>query len=142
MVVAIHFFSIASIHPSNFIDVNIAACSMNIWKTLYQWCSCQHKDHRVYHSYMVMIFIVQSINMSSQAKRFTIGHKVSTANCISHIIQGGKLLQLDGSLAWARPIAQAISLEKFHNHWWIHKNHETFPSWMICNVQYIIILFH
>ena len=37
----------------------------------------QHIEHRVYHSYMVMIFIVQSINMTSQGKKFTIGQKVS-----------------------------------------------------------------
>ena len=42
-----------------------------------QLYSCQHIEHRVYHSYMVMIFIVQSINMTSQGKKFIIGQKVS-----------------------------------------------------------------
>ena len=46
-------------------------------KICIQLYSCQHIEHRVYHSYMVMIFIVQSINMTSQGKKFTIGQKVS-----------------------------------------------------------------
>ncbi|XP_065901586.1 uncharacterized protein [Dysidea avara] len=37
-----------------------------------------HIEHRVYHSYMVMIFIVQSINMASQGKKFTLGSKMWT----------------------------------------------------------------
>ena len=50
-----------------------------------QLYSCQHIEHRVYHSYMVMIFIVQSINMTSQGKKFTIGQKVScTCTTIIH----------------------------------------------------------
>ena len=54
-----------------------------LYEKLYiQQCCCQHVEHRVYHSYMVMIFIVQSINMSSQGKKITIGHKVSCTTII------------------------------------------------------------
>ena len=34
--------------------------------------------------------------------------------CITKLSFAGKLLRLDGSLAWPKPITQAISLEKFH----------------------------
>ena len=88
-----YFFSNASIHPSNFIDVSVAVCCINIWKALYQRCSYQHIEHHVYHSYMVMIFIVQSINMSSQGKKFTIGHKVSCTTIIT-LCQGLHMVQI------------------------------------------------
>ena len=41
-----------------------------------------------------------------------------------------------GRLALPRPIAQAISLEKFCSYQSIRKNHETFPPQTICNIRY------
>ena len=42
--------------------------------------------------------------------------------------------QLDGSLAWLRPIAQAILRENFFGYQLIRENHKTFPPRTICNI--------
>ena len=46
-------------------------------------------------------------------------------------------MQLDGSLAWPRPIAKVISLEKFCCWYSILENHKTLPPRMICNIWYL-----
>ena len=53
----------------------------------------------------------------------------------------GKHSQLDGSLVWPKPIAQAISLEKFPGYRSIHENRETFPPQTICNCYGIEAIF-
>ena len=70
--------------------------------------------------------------------------------CTLQIIQGGKILQyaklncnsLEIICGWTmalygqKPIAQAISLEKFHGYQSVSENRKTFPPRTICNVQY------
>ena len=51
-------------------------------------------------------------------------------------IISGKHLQLDGSLVWPKPIAQAILLRKFCGYQLIRENHKTFPLQTIFNIWY------
>ena len=99
---------------------------------LYKWPYKQNMDTfiELRPSYHLQAIIMQWYTV--YCKSF----KVETFRSFRTKLQfAGKHSQLDGSLAWPRPIAQAISLEKLRSYQMIHENHKTFLPQMICNIR-------
>ena len=138
--VCIRFKSLWS--TSNALEMPAHTTSFTVKSGLLQGCRNQIMISRakwndtldsLKYIYSINIYVANTIYIANRSrwKNFV----VAELNCNSL----ENICSVDGSLAWPKPIAHAILLEKFHSYWLIRENCETFhlEYFAIYGIQYV-----